>query len=208
MPTALQHCPACDEEYVARVDACVECGGVLTAGPLPRLEAPGRRARADRAAAGDPVAADHLLVELPGQEAHLLVRTLLIEGIPCRVRCQGIEKRYAPGETPQEPLAVTLPVSVFVPAGQREAAEDLLAVTEHEDVIGEQWDAEPASALEHGHEPVPSNTEPPADAYDYEPLPVLSPGADADPLQPQGTSWRLVAMAVAIAVVLLYVFTR
>jgi len=198
MSDALQHCPACDEEYVAGVATCVECGGALQPGPLPRLQARHER----RAAATTPVAtgtADHMLAELPGQQADQIIRLLLLEGIPCRVVCQGIEKRYLPGQPPAEPLAMTLPVAIFVPNEQREAAEDIVGSLEHEDVIGEQWDSEPATAPE---------SERDEDAESYEALPMVDDAPIPAAPQPTGTSVRTLLIIAAIGLVLIFLLAR
>src|SRR6185369_17061453 len=204
MSGELQHCPECDEEYVAGVATCVECGGALQPGPLARLEA----RHAERRAAPPPSADgattdDELVAELPGQQADHVVRMLLLEGIPCRVVCQGIEKRYLPGKPPAEPFAMTLPVTIFVAGAQRQAAEDIISSFEHEDVIGEQWDSEAPPGVE---------AAPAHDPESYEALPTVD-DADADaeipePPQPTGTSFRALIIVVAIGLVLLFLFAR
>src|SRR5690242_21700231 len=117
MASELQHCPACDEEYVAGVATCVECGGPLQPGPLARLEQRARtltRADASADAGGGTPRPMRLLAEIPGLQADHAVRALLLEGIACRVECQGVGKTYEPDQPPAEPFAITLPVSIYV----------------------------------------------------------------------------------------------
>ena len=171
MSSGFQHCPACDEEYVAGIAACVECGGALQPGPLPRLERGERRAAAavapveaaTGAAAGAP---DTLLTELRGREAHEAAVALLQEGIVCAVECDGASKVYLPHQSPREPFAVTRQVSLFVAADQVERAGEILASLQSEDLIGEQWaDVPPPEAgLADEVDPPPADSEPPSDA--------------------------------------------
>ena len=200
MSGELQHCPECDEEYVAGVAACVECGGALQPGPLARLEARHAERRTAPPPSSDPSTDEELIAELPGQQADHVVRMLLLESIPCRVVCQGIEKRYLPGHPPAEPFAMTLPVTIFVAAAQRQAAEDILNSFEHEDVIGEQWDSEPE---------IPRVEAEPAEESDsYEALPMVDDAAIPEPPQPTGTSLRAIVIIVALGLVLLFLFAR
>jgi hypothetical protein len=203
MASELQHCPACDEEYVAGVATCVECGGPLQPGPLERLE---QRARAltRPGAPTDSGAAQptRLLAEIPGLQADHAVRALLLEGITCRVECQGVGKTYAPDQPPAEPFAVTLPVSIYVTDAQFDAADEVLNSFEPGDVIGDQWsaaetEAEPLAEAESSLEPV----------ADREPLQPSEPLTDAEPA-PESTSLRTVVLIVLVAVVLLFLFGR
>ncbi len=199
MNAELQHCPECDEEYVAGIAACVECGGVLQPGPLPRLEARHAEQRAAQKTAVDAGSADRLIADLPGRQADHVVRLLLLDGIPCRVVCQGIEKRYLPGQPPAEPFAMTLPVQIFVAEAQRETAEDIVGSFEHEDVIGEQWDSEPAP---------PAEIERAEEAESYEALPMADDAPIPEPPQPTGTSLRAILIIAVIGLALLFFFAR
>jgi hypothetical protein len=140
-----------------------------------------------------------MIAELPGQQADHVVRLLLLEGIPCRVVCQGIEKRYLPGQPPAEPFAMTLPVTIFVPDEQREAAADIVGSLEHEDLIGEQWDSEPAAA---------SASERDEESESYEALPMVDDAPIPEPPQPSGLSLRTVVIVAVIGLVLLLLFAR
>jgi hypothetical protein len=201
MSDGLQHCPACDEEYVAGVAACVECGGALQPGPLQRLE---HRAR-DIAGTGpgDATASSptRLLTRIAGLEADHAVRALLLEGIACRVDCQGLARTYQPGQPPAEPFAVTLPVSIYVDEAQLDAAQDVLSSFESHDLIGDQWSDEgtvdAAADLDALAEPV-ADREP---SEPVEALPDVEPAAES-------TSLRTVALIVIVAIVLLFLFGR
>jgi hypothetical protein len=83
------------------------------------------------------------LVELPGLQADLATRALLLEDIAVRVECQGASKLYSAGDKPSEPFAVSLPVSVYVAAPQFDTAQEILASLQQDDVIGEQWSESP-----------------------------------------------------------------
>jgi hypothetical protein len=139
----LQHCAECQEEYVAGVAACVECGGPLTPGPLERNGGAAAPLPA-RAMPGSEM--DRLLGRWPGLQADHAVRALLAEGVACRVECGGSVKVYQPGKEPTEPFAVTLPVSVYVAGPQLENARELLLSLEQDDVIGDQWSEVPEEA--------------------------------------------------------------
>ncbi len=203
----VQHCPSCDEEYVASATACVECGGPLTPGPLTRLEQGRRRNRSAPAAALPPAdpdgqlapSIDRLLAQLPGQEADLLVRSLLLEGIPCATECQGITKAHWPGEPPGLPLALTLPVNVYVEAAQLDAAREILSTSDRDDVIGEQW-ADAAS-----DETVEASAITDAEA---ESAATAGAAGGNAALEPDGRKLRTVALVLAVALLLLFLFGR
>jgi len=203
MASGLQHCPSCDEEYVAGVAACVECGGPLQPGPLARLERGARTADSERTTAGPP-RPDRLLAELPGLQADHAVRALLLEGVACGVECRGVRKVYVPGEPPAEPFAVTLPVTVYVSDAQYETAQDIVASFQTDDMIGDQWtdgEAEPDEAALIEVEP----TGMPVDENQH----VLAGEALADDEPtPESTSLRTVVVIVVVAVVLLFLFGR
>jgi hypothetical protein len=200
MTDGLQHCPACDEEYVASVTACVECGGPLQPGPLERLE---RRARDSAATVrSDPAAAAprRLLTRIAGLQADHAVRALLLEGIACRVDCQGLARTYQPGQPPAEPFAVTLPVSIYVDEAQLDAAQDVLSSFEAGDLIGDQWSDERAESAGD----IETSTEPVADREPAEPVEAIP---DVEPAS-ESTSLRTVVLIVVAAIVLLFLFGR
>jgi hypothetical protein len=205
----LQHCAACEEEYVAGVAACVECGKPLQAGPLPRRGTPA----APGASPDRPL--DRLLAELPGVQADQMVRALLLEEIACRVECEGVTKVYRPGQPPNEPFAVTLPVTVYVDDATHASAQEIMQSLAHEDVIGDQWSTAPAE------------TEDEADTLDAEAeqdAPVESSAAstfeddhfaDAAAGEPtlseptaESTSLRTVVLIVLAGIALLFLFAR
>lgn len=199
MADELQHCEGCQEEYVAGVAACVECGGTLQAGPLPRA---GRsRAGVAASAAAGASDLDRLLVELPGLQADLAVRALLLEDIPVRVVCQKNSKVYAAGEKPTEPFAVTLPVSVFVSAAQLDMAQEILDSMQRDDVIGDQW-SDPQSDTEGNPIAVES------DAASEEPEDDIADEARGAAPRSESTSLRAVVILVVAGLILLFMFGR
>lgn len=205
MASDLQHCVPCHEEYVAGVAACAECGGPLQPGPLDRRAArarPGGRADAatlGAAASGRP---DRRLAELPGLQADHAVRALLLEGIACGVVCEGVTQVYAPGQPPAQPFAVTLPVTVYVAGAQYEAAQEILASLQHDDMIGDQWSEAAVAENEAVVEIVAADA-----AEDGEPA-RADESAAADAPTPESTSLRTIVLVVLAAVVLLFVFGR
>lgn len=196
MSSTLQHCPDCEEEYVAGVAACVECGGPLQSGPLLRFAAGATSAATEGTATAAPL--DRLLVELPGLQADHAARALLAENIAVRLMCQGSVKDYAPGQQPSEPFAVTLPVSVYVAAAHLDTAQEVLASFQHDggDVIGDQW-----SEVE-TEEPITddgaASTEPVADS---DSVPPTEPAAES-------TSLRTVMLLIVAGIVLFLLFAR
>jgi hypothetical protein len=213
MSRDFQHCPDCQQEYVAGVATCVDCGKPLQPGPLPRFEGGGTRPAAGasgtaaQSTAGD--GSDVFVVELPGLEAHEAVQALLMEKIACRASCDGLEKRYSEGSPPQGPLATSLPVSIFVAAQHVEAAEEIIASIRSGDLIGEQWSDAPhpdevdAAAVEFEPlpvEPGPSLDDPPATMRNYD---------EAGPVA-ESTSGRtmLILIVVAVIVGLIFAFGR
>jgi hypothetical protein len=205
MAGELQHCPTCDEEYVAGVATCVECGGPLQPGPLERLEQRARtltRPGKSVDAAGGAPRPMRLLAEIPGLQADHAVRALLLEGIACRVETQGVGRTYEPDQPPAEPFAVTLPVSIYVSDAQFDAADEVLNSFEPGDVIGDQWSdagGEDASLAE-----ADASLEP---VGDREPTQPSEPLSDSEP-SPEGTSLRTVVLIVVVAIVLLFIFGR
>lgn len=211
MAGELQHCPTCREEYVAGIAACVECGEPLHPGPLPRGAA--AAAPAARAAAANPAAElDRLVAELPGRQADHVVRSLLLEGIACRVECQGVVKVYQAEQRPTEPFAVTLPVTIHVAAAQLENAQEVLESLQQEDVIGEQWSEVP-SEDENGEERDDEYAQ--AESGDGERL-GASAGAEAEPDEAgvpappaaESTTLRTIVLIVVLGLVLLLIFAR
>jgi hypothetical protein len=213
MTDDLQHCPACQEEYVAGVAACVECGGALQPGPLERRPTRGRaRSSPGAASAADPAPPpDRLLVQLPGLQAHHMARALLREGIRCRAECAGGAKLYLPDQPPVEPLAVTLPVSLYVDDDHYDAAQEILEAPLDEDTIGDQWaESEIEATAEEGDDdesialPM-APSPPPAGAAET----VLGDDPpDDDAPAAESTTLRTVVLIVLAAIVLLFVFGR
>jgi hypothetical protein len=179
---------------------------------LPRFEEQPAAVGATSAAAAAAGAADTLLAELPGLEAHEAVQALLMEEIDCRVTCQGIEKRYSKNSPPQGPVATSLPVSIFVAAEHVGAGEEIIASLKTGDLIGEQWAEAP--------HPDEIRTDGQAE-YELEPLPV-EPGPSLDTLpntardvpvlgpEPQSTSARTVVLMILVALIvgLIFAFGR
>lgn len=189
-----QHCPACNEEYVAGIAACADCGGPLTPGPLQRYTAPATAGAQAVAATND--ALDRLIARLPGQEAHLAVQALLMEKISCRVECAGLDRTYSPEAPPREPFAGTLPVEIYVAATHEEPAREVIESLDA-DLIGEQWNEQREAvgqATEEGLEPLPM-----ADSDDQ---------LAAEPPQPESTSLRTAVLIVLAALALLFLFGR
>jgi hypothetical protein len=189
-----QHCPICETEYVAGIPACADCGGPLSPGPLENMVVAAPVAPA--AASG--AAFDTVLATLPGLQAHHAVQALLLENVPCFLECQGLTKTYQPGSPPNEPLAVTLPVTVRVRAADSDGAREILDSMEADDLIGEQWSE--GQSVE--AEPVSEDDEQARDAADVH----AEAGAEAP--QPQGTSMLTAAVVVAVVVGLLFLFGR
>ena len=202
MSNELQHCPACQEEYVAGVAACVECGGALEPGPLDRSG--GRKRGAGGATATGAPRPDRLLAELPGLDADLTARALLRENISCRVECQGAEKVYTPDRPPEQPFAVSLPVTLYVSETQLEAAQDILASLQHEDVIGEQWSE--GESEEAGDRDTDDEVDVPVRLHDDDAT-EPDPESSGEPA-PESTSFRTIILIVLAVVVLLFVFGR
>lgn len=211
MTSTLQHCAACNEEYVAGVAACVECGQPLQAGPLPRGAMPATTAATESAAA--PL--DRLLTELPGLQADQMVRALLLEEIACRVECQGVEKIYRPGQPLSEAFAVTLPVTVYVGDAQHDSAHEILQSLAQEDVIGDQWSVAPAEtdseadtlgAEAEQDTPVEPSAVSKFEHDHYANVPDAEP-ALSEPIA-ESTSLRTVVLIVLAGLVLLFLFAR
>jgi hypothetical protein len=198
----LQHCPACDEEYVAGATSCAECGGPLTAGPLARLEAAARGSSVEAAPATRSL--DRLLARLPGRQADQAARALVMEGLSCRAECQGLEKTYTPERPPAEAFAVSLDVALYVHGDDLESAQAVLDSFAHDDLIGNQWDE--VEGRGDGGDARPAERHADGVAED---VPAGSgPSVDDRPIEPEGTSLRTAALIVAIALLLLFLFGR
>lgn len=200
MASDLQHCAACQEEYVARVASCVECGGPLEPGPLQR----GTKASPVPALGGTGPQLDRLLAELPGAQADQAVRALLLEDIGCRVECEGVAKVYEAGQRAAEAFAVTLPVSVYVSGAQYDSAQEILSSLQQEDLIGDQWAAAPVEAEAEASVVDDPGSDPTDDAA---PAPDDPEMADGEPVA-ESTSMRTVVLLVAAGIVLLFLFGR
>ena len=188
-----QHCPSCETEYVAGIAACADCGGPLSPGPLEHMAA-----APPPESPGVPTAAfDAVLATLPGLQAHHAVQALLLEKVPVVLECQGIVKTYQPGSPPNEPLAVTLPVTMRVRADDLEGAREILDSMAAEDLIGEQWsEGDSVEADEPGDDP---------QAVEAREGGAAPTGA---PIQPEGRSMTSAIVVVVIVVVLLFLFGR
>lgn len=196
----VQHCESCRTEYVAGIPGCGDCGGPLRPGPLPD---PPPNARTPAQAPTSPAAnPDTKLVELPGLQADFAVRSLTMEGIVCGLECQGIRKVRLPDDPPGEPLAVTLPVSIFVPSDRLADAQSILKSLEPDDLIGAQWEAAPEPEAEDEDLPACDIPEPvPMEEREETPLPM------ADSPRGEGTTMRLLLFLV-IGVAVVYALSR
>ena len=135
---------------------------------------------------------DTKLIDLPGLRADFAVRALTLEGIVCGLECQGIRKIRLPDGAPEEPFAVTLPVSIYVPSDKLSEAQNILRSLESDDVIGAQW------------EPVPEedpNGDRASSSSLAEPLRPKHPDpfADAGPPRGESTTLRLVLFLIIAA---------
>jgi len=211
-----QHCPDCEQEYVAGIAACVDCGKPLSPGPLaryagggPALAAPAAGGGAASAASG-PV--DALLAELPGTEAHEAVVALLMERIPSRAECNGIEKSYTLDQaSPSVPFAGSLPVRLYVAAEHRDAALEVIHSINQGDLIGEQWNDSPhpdVAEIDAEYEALP--VEATAEPAHAEPPRFADDAAETSLPPPPETRVSPLAMAAVavIVVALLYYFGR
>ena len=149
---------------------------------------------------------DALVTTLPGQQADQLVRMLLLEHIPSAIECDGVRKVYT--EPPAQPYAVTLPVTVFVHAEDLEAAREIAASLESDDLIGDQWsDGAPSEEHEEPFSPdmtaLDSDEPPPAPIEEPAPPPVA-----AAPLQPERSPLITLIIIAALALALYVAFLR
>jgi hypothetical protein len=211
MSDDLQHCASCQEEYVAGVSACVECGGPLQAGPLERRGRGRQRTGSEQTAAADAAPPTRLLAQLPGLQAHHTARALLREGIRCRAECVGHVKLYLPDQPPIEALAVTQPVSLYVDDRNFETAQQILEAPVDEDAIGDQWAENDIEATE--EEEVDDATialpmaSSPAPAGAAETVLGDDPPDDDAPAA-ESTTLRTVVLIVLAGIVLLFLFGR
>ena len=140
---------------------------------------------------------DRLLIRVPGLQAEFAAQALNLEGIPCRLECEGLEQLRRPGDEPGDPFAVTLPVEIYVPASAVATAREVLQSLGRDDLIGEQWD---------GGDPAPDETVNVVEAET--PSPAVAPGALDSPPMPsgqrmEGTGLRLILILVAAGLVAL-----
>jgi len=195
--TGFQHCPACATEYVAGVVVCADCGGPLSPGARPDPSMADAATTAPAIVPGS--TPDMKLAELPGLQADFAVRALTLEGIVCGVECQGIRKIHLPDSPPHEPLAVTLPVSIYVASDKLSEAQSILRSLEPSDVIGAQWEAA-EEETESDTEDAPSSRI----REDWAPTEDLEPPPFAEAGSPRGESTTgrlLLFLAVAAAIV-------
>jgi hypothetical protein len=139
---------------------------------------------------------DRLLARLPGAQADVVVKALNLEGIPCLLECQGIRRLCLPDREPGEPLAVTLPVSIYVQVERMQEAQDILD-SSSADVIGEQWAEEPQAA--EVEETVEAEAAPAHEETRSPDLPAL---------HSEGTTWRVIAIIAVGLFLLLMWFSR
>jgi hypothetical protein len=141
---------------------------------------------------GEPIASapastpDTKLIDLPGLRADFAVRALTMEGVVCGLECQGIRKIRLPDGPPEEPFAVTLPVSIYVPSDKLAEAQIILRSLESDDLIGAQWESVPEGEESEGSDLGPSLGPPdwpPTEDPEPEPSPTVGP--------PQGESTTL-----------------
>ena len=195
----IQHCESCHTEFVAGIPACTDCGGSLTPGPLPERPAQARQASG---AGEDEYRCDRVLARLPGAQADVVAKLLNREGIPCLLECEDIRRFYLPDDDSNsgEPLAVTLPVSIYVRAEREREAKDLLDSMEN-DVIGDQWREEPQA--EDMEEDVQEDVEAEAQLDRVPSEPTRLPE-----LRTESTTWRVIAVIAAGLFLLLMLFNR
>ncbi len=202
MISNVQHCPKCVTEFVAGVRACSDCGGPLSSGPLPDpADEEAQPSEADDLAAlGDPP--DTLYATLPGQQADYVAQALATAGIASLLECDGIQQLNGPGIEHKGPLAVSFPVSVYVPGAQLQPVREIVQSITRAGEIVNPWTVA-------------------VDPTDLEALVAGETGLDADdaedrsspsdqPLsapQPEGTTTRLLLL-LALGVVLLLLMLR
>jgi hypothetical protein len=188
----VQHCETCRTEFVAGVPVCTDCGGPLALGPLPERPAKGSPANV---AAGDEYRCDRLLARLPGAQADVAAKALNLEGVTCLLECEGIRRLCPPDRESDEPLAVTLPVAIYVRGEcEREAREILDSLPA--DVIGNQW-AEEAQA-DDADEEVEAESELSREG---------TPPADLPAVRSESTTWRVIAI-IAVGLFVLLMLSR
>jgi hypothetical protein len=195
----LQHCAACQTEYVATALACAECGGVLQAGPLPRFEGRDDPAPAMDGAVEPMEPPTRVVATLPGAQAEQLAKLLTMEGIVCLLECEGLQRLRRPDDPVPEPIAVTLPVTLSVPPSRFDDAQAILASLDQTDAIGTQWTDEGAPNQPGSDEALEEDAE--ESVTDLEPgeIPNIGP-------QPESTTWRFILillLAAGLAFVLL-----
>ncbi len=188
----LQHCVACQTEYIATAPACAECGGVLQPGPLPRFEG---REDSPQSTEGDGEPMEpptRVLATLPGEQAEQLAKLLTMEGMACLLECEGLQRLRLPDEPVQEPIAVTLPVALSVPPSRFDDAQAMLASLDQDDAIGSQWtDVEQAEDIE----PADDDTDEPAEdlqAQERTEIPLIA-------AEPESTTWRFILVLLLAA---------
>lgn len=192
----MPHCEECWTEFVDGIAQCSDCGGPLRDGPLPEASAVAEDEVAGAAAGVDARTIDTLVGELPGEDAEYLAEALKLEGIHSRLVCGGLSRLRGPGQQATGPLALNLPVQVFVAGVEVERAQEILESIGHEDLVGDAW----AEGLaDHPAED---------DAEERGQTGAESIGPPLE-MRAEGTSSRVVlVLLLAAAVGLLFLFSR
>ena len=197
--TDVQHCRTCATEYVAGITICADCGAPLVPGPLPQDQSstPDPEAAATEGPPRSDQPPDSFLTELPGLQAEHTTKLLTLEGITCLLECQGFQQLRYPNREPNEPFAVTMSVSIYVPQADLEAAQEILGSFNRDDLIGDQWrTGEDAVAVTADHP-----------AQDDEHASTHTGDVTARRAKPEGTFLRLVLLLVAVGL-LFFMFRR
>ena len=199
----MAHCADCWTEFVEGITTCSDCGQPLSPGPLPESD----EEETTPAVKPSFAAIDTFFDELPGERAEFAASVLKLEGIHCRLECEGLVQYRGPDAQPQPPIAVTLPVRIYVAATDVERVREIVASTQEEDLIGESWNEVPAEenlAEESRAEEVASETEPEAAGR------VEAPEAEnelAGEVRAESNTTLIVVFIVAL-IALLFMFRR
>jgi len=130
-----------------------------------------------------------LLATMPGLQADLTASALTMEGITCLLECEGIRQLRQPERESPGALAATLPVDVYVAAGDLEKAREVVESVERGEIIGDQWQPTEAGEENRGQPAGQGMTEPARPG----------PAEFAEPFAPhaEGTTLRLLVLVAA-----------